>query len=156
MVIGFAFVSPVGYVANSCSSFQNSGCRYTVRDWTSHVLLLSGQLAGRFAQHMSFCLGSIFALKYFTQWILSVSKQAQLQFSPSHQRTTCGLVGHQPILGGGPLLYFISSLSRESNTITSLGDRGQRTLCRGRHLGAQQVGYGKPAASRILWNAFGS
>ena len=156
MVIGFAFVSPVGYVANPCSSFQNSGRRYTVRDWTSHVLLLSGHSSGRSAQHMSFCLGSIFALKYFTQWRLSVSKQAQLQFSPSHQRTTCGLVGHQPILGGGPLLYFISSLSRGSNTITSLGGRGQQTLCRGRHLGAQQVGYGKPAASRILWNAFGS
>ena len=123
---------------------------------TFHVLLLSGHSSGRSAQHMSFCLGSIFALKYFTQWRLSVSKQAQLQFSPSHQRTTCGLVGHQPILGGGPLLYFISSLSRESNTITSLGGRGQRTLCRGRHLGAQQVGYGKPAASRILWNVFGS
>ena len=155
MVIGFAFVSPVGYVANSCSSFQNSGRRYTVRDWTLHVLLLSGQLSGR-GYHTTTSSVASFALKCFTQWILSLSRQVQDQHLPFHQRTLCGPVGHQPILGGGPLLYFISSLSRESNTITSLGGRGQRTLCRDRHLGAQQVGYGKPAGLKIVWNVSGS
>ena len=76
----------------------------------TYVLLLAGQLLGRSAQHMPACLGSIFALKCFTQYRLSVSMQGQLQFSPSHQRSTSGLVGHQPMLGGFPSLYFTLSL----------------------------------------------
>ena len=45
------------------------------------------------------------ALKCFTQRILSLSRQAQDQYSPFHQRNLFEPVGHHPMLGGG--LFFI-------------------------------------------------
>ena len=70
----------------------------------NHVFDLSGQLAGR-GYHTTTSPIASFALKCFTQRILSLSRQAQDQYSPFHQRNLFDPVGHHPMLGG--FLFFI-------------------------------------------------
>ena len=65
-----------------------------------HVFDLSGQLSGRGYHTTTSPIASL-ALKRFTQRILSLSRQAQDQYWPFHQRNLFEPVGHHPMLGGG-------------------------------------------------------